>query len=1174
MEPLDALTSAPSLKALATFAALLWCALPDLLRLGLVLANLRFRLVYRTWKVMAIREDDLIKLLGLDVPAAPVVSLVAIKADSAVFHWELSEPRSAVQAYQIKVNGVLVEEVGPKDTSINVTNLRPATAFTVRIVAINHHNFHTQSEPVRFRTKPPSSDDFFDFAAYQRAVETAHDDEHEGDEDWWVEAKVAPCRNFLEPPSPALPPADMVRSHSNSQTHPRRAQLPRRISPATAITFHQDEMSEDPKSGETEAQLQAEGDRLRAEIATTRRAIEEEERNFKEQKEVYSQRHNELKDELARKTAASSELRKEVVNLEKENQRAQAKKAAEEKTLQQKTADRNKMADDVRRYYTQSEEMAAEIVCIGQQKEQRMGMTETKSKDFREKQSEEQAIIRTLEESVREIGIQNRVLEEERKKLATGEADPEAQRRTEWAKEEKDWGEKIRALQQRYQVAWAGLQTAERTYAEAQNQLQVVSSRASNQPNLYRQPPILDDAPSRRPSQRQRQHAGNLGNDNFSAAPGTFPVTTTTPYSNPSIASISPTVTSSSPYFNFANGAAPVPAHRESSFTPAEVEALTGGAPMSPNAGSLLPSDLFSSDTDRSTYAGLEKHDRNSAGSFGNLTGPPGLPIPGLGAIQAQEANQSPSSPVSTHSHSPSYFSSPRASSGQLPMQHPQGGDSDTRSVNSFSGSGRGLTGTGAILHSRFNQLFSRQRGKTVSDDGPVFGSLKSSQSHSLPRPEHEELPPIGTARRRGSHSGSSWMDSIRPFRTSTAPVGTNSPSHVQTRKGPFKIFPSREEESSWPPGLGPERSSSPRPGSTKSFGENQLPRPSTESSQRFGWAPEPTGQRSSPLSTADLGFNAALNSMNPFSRQHSRRPSIQHGPPGLGYDESIVDEFDHPQDTCSPQQAPIGTRPQSQPQPGPSTPPSGKLNPAAPNFKSLWTRSADKARTEKEKVDKKIKGKSKARDIPIPGLDGTDESPTSATDFASGATSTLYPPSAATVASDTASLSLSSSWSPRPSLDRTESRSESVAAAGTSVGKESWMSKLSRKSSSSKFSLPGTGGGSGEKKGGFFSRSEKKNNSSFEDADDGDGTSTEPPTPAFGGSSAASSPAVGSEQRGKEEKKADRSSGLSWSSFRKKRKTASLTESLQSEKTEEYEREREQREESKDFEGLGLFSS
>ncbi|KAK8228834.1 hypothetical protein HDK77DRAFT_411003 [Phyllosticta capitalensis] len=1160
MEPFDALTSAPSLKALATFAALLW-------------------LVYRTWKVMAIKEDDLIKLLGLDVPAAPAVSLVAIKADGAVLHWDLSEPRSAVQAYQIKVNGVLVEEVGPRDTSINITNLKPATAFTVRVVAINHHNFHTQSEPVRFRTKSPKSEDFFDLSAHQRAIEVSHDEEHANDENWWVEAKVTPCKKFLEPPSPALPPTDMVRSHSNSQAHPRRAQLPRRTSPAAINTFNQDETDEDPKAGETEARLQANGDRLRADIATTRKAIEEEEKSFKEQKEVSSQRHNELKDELARKTAASSELRKEVVTLEKENQRAQTKMKNETSELQQKQARRKRMSDDLQKFKTEIDEMAAEIDRIEQQKQDCQSSAENKIKELREKQLEEQATIRTLEESVREIGIQNRVLEEERKKLETGEADPEAQRRTEWAKEEKDWGEKIRGLQQRYQVAWAGLQTAERAYTEAQNQLQIVSARASNQPNLYRQPPILDDVPSRRTSQRQRQHAGSLGNDNFSAAPGSFPATTTTPYTNPSMTSISPTVTSSSPFFNFANGAAPITAHRESSFTPAEIEQLTGGAPMSPNAGALLPSDLFSSDMDRSTNVGFENPDRNSAGSFGDLTAPPGGPaIPGLGAPQTQEANRSPSSPVSVHSHSPSFFTSPRASSGQLPMQHPPEGvvDSDARSVNSLSGAIRPPAGTPS--QSRWGQLFNRQRGKTVSDDGPVLGTLKNSHSHSLPRPEHEELDPIGTQRRRGSHSGSSWMDSVsKPFRNSAAPIGTNnSPSHFQSRKKAFKFFPSREEETPWPPGFGGERSSSPRPGSTRSFGtENQLPRPSTESSQRFGWGPEPPAQRSSPLSTTDLGLNAALSSMS-FSRQHSRRPSIQQGPPGLSY-EGTVGDFDYSHDTRSPQQAPIGTRPQSQPQPTPSTPPSGKLNPAAPNFKSFLglTRSADKAKTEKEKVDKKGKGKSKAKDAPFPSMDGTDERPTSATDFASGATSTLYPPSASHGGSDTASLSLSGSWSPRPSLDRTESRSESVAAAGTSVGKESWMSKLSRKSSSSKFTIPGTGGGTGEKKGGFFSRGEKKASSSFDDADEGDGTSTEPPTPALGGygSSAASSPAVGgSEQqqppRGKDEKKADRSSGLSWSSFRKKRKTASLAESLQSEKTEEDERE----ESRESAEGLGVF--
>ncbi|KAL1645523.1 hypothetical protein SLS58_003832 [Diplodia intermedia] len=1180
MEPLEALASAPSLTALATCAALLW-------------------LVYRAWLVMVIKEDDLIKLLGLDVPAAPQVSLAAIKADGAVFHWEPAEPRSSIQAYQIKINGVFVEEVGPKDTSVNVANLKPGTAYTLRVIAINHHNFHTQSEPLRFRTKPPSSDDFFDFAAYNRAVEIANDDEHEHDEKWWVEPKITPCKGFLEPTSPLPTPSDMVRSQSNSTSHPRRATTGRRNSPANSSAYQQaDDSAEDAKSGETEAQLQAEGDKLRSDIAVTRKAIDEEEKGFKDQKDVFNAKHNELKDELARKTAASSELRKEVVNLEKENQRAQAKKTAEEKSLDKKLNERKKMQDDVQRFKSEMDDMAGEMERIGQQQVDYQKSSEQKAAELRDKHSEELGAIRALEDSVRETGIQNRILEEERKKFEGAEGDIDAELRAQWAEEERQWSDRIRGLQQRYQTAWATLQAADRTYNEAQNQLQILSNRAANQPQVFRQPPVLEAAPSRRASQRRRHHAGSIGQDSFSATPG-FPVTTA-PYNNNSISSISPIVISESPFFNFANGAVPI-TNRESSFSAAEIEMLTGGAPMSPNAGALLPSDLFSNETDRSADEGESDFkpdfdgDRDSSGSLGGA--PDALAIPGLGAHQARETgNRSPSSPASAQSRSPSLFASPRGSSNQLPIGYPpqdSGKDTDALSVKSLSGSARHVGGS--MLQSRFGQLFSRQRGKTLSDEGPALGSLKPSQSHSVPRTDPADLDPIGTQRRRGSHSGgSSWMDSMaKPFRSSTGP-STVSPSHVQTRKRGFKLFPGKEDESSWPPAFGMERPSSPRPGSTRSFGDmNQLPRPSTESSQRFGWGPaEPPAQRSSPLNTAvELGYNT----MSGFSRHPSRRPSIQYGnsSTGLGYEDVVEDNYDFAPVTRSPPQAPIGTRPPSQPQPTPATPPSGKLNPAAPVFKGPWGRSADKNGTEKPENSELKSQSSDAAENPF-------SSATATTDFATSVSSTVpsveRPESpvdvlanldvspismrksrdgrASTVTSnaETASLSLSASWSPRASLDRSESRNTSESLTGaSSVGKESWMSKLSRKGSSSKFQLPGFGsisGGSSIKEKGssassFFSRSprvDKDHNN--DDRDDESAAGTEPPTPSFVSSfanSAASSPYVGgsdARERSKEEKKADRSSGLSWSSLRRKKKSSekapSINESIASERGEE----------------------
>lgn len=1102
----------------------------------------------------------------------------------------------------------VVEEVGPKDTSVNIANLKPATAYTLRVIAINHHNFHTQSEPLRFRTKPPSSDDFFDFAAYNRAVEIANDEEHEHDEKWWVEPKVTPCKGFLEPSSPLPTPSDMVRSHSNSTSHPRRATNGRRNSPANSSAYQQaDDSADDAKPGETEALLQAEGDKLRSDISVTRKAIEEEEKGFRDQKEVFNTRHNELKDELARKTAASSELKKEVVNLEKENQRAQAKKTAEEKSLEKKLNERKKMQDDVQRFRTEMDDMAKEIERIAEQQIEYQKSSEQKAQELRDKYSEEVQTIKTLEESVRETGIQNRILEEERKKFEGGEGDIDAELRAQWAEEERQWSDRIRGLQQRYQTAWAALQAADRAYNEAQNQLQILSSRAANQPQVFRPPPVLDVAPSRRASQRRRQHAGSVGQESFPAAPG-FPVTTA-PYNNNSISSISPTVTTSSPFFNFANGAVPI-SNRETSFSPAEIEMLTGGAPMSPNAGALLPSDLFSNETDRSADEGESDfkpdfdEDRNSSGSFGGASD--ALAIPGLGAPQAREtANRSPSSPASAQSRSPSLFASPRGSSNQLPIGYPahdSGKDADALSVKSLSGSARNIGGS--MLHSRFGQLFSRQRGKTLSDEGPALGSLKPSQSHSMPRPDQAELDPIGTQRRRGSHSGgSSWIDSMsKPFRSSTGPT-SGSPSHVQTRKRGFKLFPGKDEEASWPPAFGMERPPSPRPGSMRSFADiNQLPRPSTESSQRFGWGPaEPSTQRSSPLNTTvELGYNA----VSGFSRHPSRRPSVQYGNAsnGLGYEDVVEDNFEFAPVTRSPPQAPIGTRPPSQPQPTPATPPSGKLNPAAPVFKGLWSRSADKDKEENEMPEKssRSKDKSKSKSGSFDGSTAEEPFPsaTATTDFATSVSSTVpsfeapeshvdvlanldvSPTSmrksrdgrASTVTSnaETASLSLSASWSPRASLDRSETRNTAESLTGTSAGKESWMSKLSRKGSSSKFQLPGfgsIGGGSKDKSSpasSFFSRSprvDKDHNN--DDHDDESTIGTEPPTPGFASgfassftNSAASSPYIGGNgerERTKEEKKADRSSGLSWSSLRRKKKSSekapSINESIASER-------------------------
>src|SRR5205085_4736715 len=100
-------------------------------------------------------------------------------------------------------------------------------------------------------------------------------------------------------------------------------------------------------------------------------------------------------------------------------------------------------------------------------------------------------------------------------------------------------------------------------------------------------------------------------------------------------------------------------------FSQADMESLTGGVPMSPTAGALLPSGLFGDDL------GLtDAEDEDNLGP----PRPPSLdPSPnlrnvllGLGAPGTLDRNQDPSSPVSPSSCSPSAFASPRESAGEL----------------------------------------------------------------------------------------------------------------------------------------------------------------------------------------------------------------------------------------------------------------------------------------------------------------------------------------------------------------------------------------------------------------------------------------------------------------------------------------------------------------------------
>jgi len=227
------------------------------------------------------------------------------------------------------------------------------------------------------------------------------------------------------------------------------------------------------------------------------------------------------------------------------------------------------------------------------------------------------------------------------------------------------------------------------------------------------------------------------------------------------------------------------------------------------------------------------------------------------------------------------------------------------------------------------------------------------------------------------------------------------------------------------------EGADSPRPPSTASSDNHLLPRPSAETQSMFGWpvsGGDSSNQRSSPLA-ANWGLGPPP-SNGWASRLHSRNASSQYP---LGLEGPISEHED------GPAQAPIGTRPSTGHVKNSLSNAAAKLNPAAPTFKTLFTRSAEK---KPEKIGKNKKEKSKQQERESLDIDDGSR-----------------------VSRDGRSISTVdySSDAARESLDYADSSatpSETGASSNQNLQpKESFMQKLSRKSSAGFTTLAGRKG-------------------------------------------------------------------------------------------------------------------
>lgn len=984
-----------------------------------------FWLLHRAWLTLWKPVPELISILGVEVPDAPAVSLAGIKSDAVTLHWTKPGVNKPVTKYLIQVNGVNVGESSRLETAITVTGLKPGHFYNVRVIAVGPNNFQAGGGVIRLRTygrdgRPQLPNGR---TSSNHSVEDQNGSDS-GDESLGVRSSSV----GLEA-APILDGVQAMAREQPSGNHPvqRRNTGGRKHSPSNAADHMPPANSVSDHSEESMQQLTERFEVIRKDIEELTVQISKDSEEFKSQMLDLMRERDEKRQALKEKEEASEKLKKEVHNSERANRQAQNRKTQKEKILREKQSDRTRMQEDLVRWKNEIEDMKIERELWQKEREKLDATKDAKAEELRAAIRKRQRLLNGLEEEIRVKGLQIKELEEERKNLPGGEDDEEsrecdaaeAQSNLEWELKERELAAQLHTQSLHLRQLQAEFHGQQALYA-------ALSVRQPNNPLMYQgnsSAVDLDPGSNQGKTKSRRSRNRKSRTNTISAPIAGYPITDSqfpsasiyNSLNNPNPPAFAP-----GPYFDLSNDTAMVPLSGQLNMSEADARALTAGAPLSPTATALLPSNIFTDDDPPSP--------RDEALTpFG-----PTL-YSSLGPSNQDDHPQSPGS----SSRSASLMSSPQASSHNLAIYgvsaRDYGAEADKRSLNSpRTVDYRNAFGlpSGPNASKGFGHIFtfSRARGKTAGEDGHALGSLRYGQSASFPRSTDEPESINNRSRRISFSSGWNVMPS---FLTRNSPAGEaaagNAPAPARSlearRRRAFNMFGSNLDD---PSGLFSDRDpSSPRP---VSIASSDLPRPSTDSAP-FGW-PATDGHvinRNSPLAT-----NWSVNVLHPWSANPSRRPSMQHGSTtgatsGIASDD---DEFLPPEtgQSSPPPVGVIGTRPPSSQKP--VTP---RLNPAAPTFKAMFSRSS--------KADKG-KGREKTTEL-------TDDRPL---------TAETTSPAESRKSRDAPSIRTQDSMAEsRDSLEKTSSNTPSDMAQTTQGGKDkesSFRQLLRRKGSSSKFSL------------------------------------------------------------------------------------------------------------------------
>lgn len=926
-------------------------------------------IIYRVYLVFKKPIEELEEVLGIDIPPIPDVTLSTITSNSVKLYWKPPETNHPPLKHYIQVNGINVVELNRSDTTFTLLNLQPGNYYGIRAIATNTADNSSYSRLIQFQTIPLGG---------TRAAKLLTDLEH------GLGKRPAAGRRTT--------------SHGSITDS-----LPQQSKPDEARVG-------ELESDETITTLTKRLDALRAEREGIEEELEVESLETEKAKASLTQRRDELKKTVDESERASSEAKKHVNELEKQFKAAQRKKSNKERSLKEKRDTKENILMEANRFSQESVKSQERARNIDEQRLRLVEEHATTLEDIRQKIEQAKAECQGLEQNLRDLGIKYIALEEEKRRVNDEQTQEEQELERREQEEERAHEARIHDLQQQYSSLWQQSQFAEYEQQQAMDRNIQYRNVRSQDPGRYARIPGIDYEASALSHQRSRHGASRAStvSQNSSGYPG---IST----SLNSISGISQAYNTTPSFFNVNNGMTVHTGAESLGMSHGEVDALTGGAPMSPSANTLLPSDLLRDDEQPSREPFTRLSDVPIA-----TTAIPELPhsfrhpSDGLGP-------EDPQSPNSIHSRPPSLVASPHESVQNLPNYYstrdePNPSDFSPGPSNRSAYLQGTSTTTQPTTKSKFMGLWDGIR-KTSASEGPRLGTLKQGQSQSFPLELDSEQDPSSAGRRRIGSGNWAMM------RGSSGDNGTGSPSSPSgaVRKPGLWGWGRRVEASSNLLG-GLDRANSPRPPSTYSFDNASFPRPSTDS-QQIGWAPQFT----SPL--------AQPQSMGPWSRSQSRRPSVQGSGmmsnPHLGSTSNLsigTTPLEPDEDLARP--APIGT--------GRIKLKGPKLNPAAPAFMQGMFSSKNEKSTDEEQDKRKGKKAEKRKD--------GNNNETLSEDTSSPPTSRL--------SRDAGSIMTSNSLADsHDSFDQASSANNSGdLQLGTSTPKESLMQRLTRKSSSSRF--------------------------------------------------------------------------------------------------------------------------